>query len=313
MMEERRERSLTATATATATPGPTNPNVRLFGCMLEGSKKEYKFKVQDDSTAHQLVLRTVCVGPETKDELHVIELEAMSANGKMIKMPLTSLKPSVLTSMGLGGFEVSPPVRFRLKTGSGPIYISGEHIIGVPDSDSESEDDQVKGTARREPMKRKSSSTAEQPAKKIAKLEKSPKAKGKSDEGDDADDEEDDDEDEDEEEEEEEEEDTDDEDVAEDEDDDEEEMAKTPPKKTVNTPGKNTKKREDKLKPVKTSKTEITVDDIKTKMKTIVQKGQHLPKTMQKFQNFVKSSFRFEDQKVVEELWTWGQTLKRAK
>lgn len=99
--------------------------------MLEGSKKEYKFKVQDDSTAHQLVLRTVCVGPETKDELHVIELEAMSANGKMIKMPLTSLKPSVLTSMGLGGFEVSPPVRFRLKTGSGPIYISGEHIIGM--------------------------------------------------------------------------------------------------------------------------------------------------------------------------------------
>ncbi|XP_078261057.1 nucleophosmin 1b isoform X2 [Rhinoraja longicauda] len=309
-MEELRERPLLAT--------PLNPSVRLFGCMLEGSKKEYKFKMEDDPRAHQLVLRTVCVGPETKDELHVIEVEAMSANGKMIKMPLTSLKPSVLTSMGLGGFEVSPPVRFRLKTGSGPIYISGEHIIGVPDSDSESEDDHVKATARREAMKRKSSSTAVQPAKKNAKLEKSPKAKGKSDEGDDADDEEDDDE-EDEDEEEEEEEEEDDEDEEEEEDDDEdddedeeEEMAKTPPKKTLNTPGKNTKL-EDKLKPVKTSKTAITVGDMKTKMKTMVEKGQHLPKTIQKFQNFVKSSFRFEDQKVIEELWAWGQTLKCAK
>ncbi|XP_051894794.1 nucleophosmin-like [Pristis pectinata] len=295
-MEERRERPA----------GSLNPTVRLFGCVLEGSKKEYKFKVQDDPTAHQLVLRTVCVGPQTKDELHVIELEAMSANGKLIKMPLTSLKPSVLTTMGLGGFEVSPPVRFRLKSGSGPVYISGEHIIGVPESDSESEDDHVKVPAKKEPVKRESASTAVQPAKKNAKLEKSTKAK--SDEGDDADDEEDDDEDEDEEDDEE-----DDEEEEEDDDEDEEdEIPKTVPKKPVNAPGK-IKKVEDNSKPAKTSKTAITVDDIKTKIKTMVEKGQHLPKTIQKFQNFIKSSFRLEEQKVIEELWAWGQTLKQAK
>ncbi|XP_062903220.1 nucleophosmin 1b [Mobula hypostoma] len=311
-MEERRERSGVS----------LNPSVRLFGCVLEGSKKEYKFKVQDDPMAHQLVLKTVCVGPNTKDELHVIELEAMSANGKLIKMPLTSLKPSVLTTMGLGGFEVSPPVRFRLKSGSGPVYISGEHIIGVPESDSESEDEHVKAPAKKEPVKR-ISSPIEPPAKKIAKLEKSTKAKTKSDEGDDADDEEDDDddddeEDEDDEEEEEEEEDDEDDDDDEEEDDDEDdedeedEIPKTPLKKTVNTPVK-TKNLGDNSKPPKISKTAVAIDDIKTKMKALVEKGQHLPKTIQKFQNFIKSSFRLEDQKVIEELWTWGQTLKQAK
>ncbi|XP_067836259.1 nucleophosmin 1b [Heptranchias perlo] len=285
--------------------GLVNPSVYLFGCVLEGAKKEYKFKVQDDRTAHQLVLRTVCVGTGAKDELHVVELEAMNSNGKMTKVPLTSLKPSVLTTMGLGGFEVSPPACFRLKTGSGPVYISGEHIIGVPDSESESEnDDNMESPTKKEPVKRESSPAALHPAKKKAKLEEAVKDKAKGDEDDDADDEEDDD---DEDEDDEEEEDDDDE-----EDDDEDEIAKTPAKTSVKTPERN-RKQEDKSKLPKAPKTAPTVDDIKTKLKTMIEKGQHLPKTEQKFQNFIKSSFRFEELKVIEELWVWGQTLKQSK
>uniref|UniRef100_A0A4W3IHL8 Nucleophosmin n=1 Tax=Callorhinchus milii TaxID=7868 RepID=A0A4W3IHL8_CALMI len=86
----------------------------------------------------------VCVGSEAKDEVHLIELEAMNSSGKMTKVPLTTLRPSILTtvSMSLGGFEVSPPVSFHLKSGSGPVYISGEHIVGTfpaPQLSSESQ------------------------------------------------------------------------------------------------------------------------------------------------------------------------------
>ncbi|XP_067884798.1 nucleophosmin 1b [Heterodontus francisci] len=308
-----------------------NSSVYLFGCVLEEGKKEYKFQVQDDRTAHQLILRTVCVGPETKDELHVIELEAMNPNGKMIKVPLTSLKPSILTTMVLGGFEVSPPVCLRLKTGSGPIYISGEHVVGVPDSDSDSESEsednhQVKPPVKKEPVKLVSPPTALHPAKKKAKLEESTKDKTMNDkvkdddedaddEDDDDDDEDDEDEEEDDDEEEEEEEDDDEEEEEEDDDeeeDDEDEIAKTPAKTSIKTPEKNGKP-DDKSKLLKSPKAAPTVDEIKTKLKTMVEKGQHLPKTKQKFQNFIKSSLRFEDLKAIGELWVWGQKLKQTK
>ncbi|XP_078410838.1 nucleophosmin-like isoform X2 [Cetorhinus maximus] len=306
-----------------------NSSVYLFGCVLEEGKKEYKFQVHDDRMAHQLILRTVCVGPETKDELHVIELEALNPNGKMIKVPLTSLKPSILTTTVLGGFEVSPPVCLRLKTGSGPIYISGEHIVGVPDSDSDSESEsednhRVKSPLKKQPVKLASPPTALHPAKKKAKLEESTKDKtmndkGKNDEDDDEDedaddeDEDDDDDDDDDDDEDEEEEDEEEDDDDDDDDEDEEdEVTKTPVRTPVKTPDKN-RNQDDKSKLQKSAKVAPTVDEIKTKLKTMVEKGQHLPKTKQKFQNFIKSSLRFEDLKVIGELWTWGQTLKQTK
>ncbi|XP_041051431.1 nucleophosmin-like isoform X3 [Carcharodon carcharias] len=290
-----------------------NSSVYLFGCVLEEGKKEYKFQVQDDRMAHQLILRTVCVGLETKDELHVIELEALNPNGKMIKVPLTSLKPSILTTTVLGGFEVSPPVCLRLKTGSGPIYVSGEHIVGVPDSDSDSESEsednhRVKSPLKKQPVKLASSPTALHPAKKKAKLEESTKDKAMNDKGkneedddedEDADDEdEDDDDDDDEDEEEEDEEEDDDDDDDDDDEDEEDEVTKTPVRMPVkDTPDKN-RNQDDKSKLQKPAKVAPTVDEIKTKLKTMVEKGQHLPKTKQKFQNFIKSSLRFEDLKV---------------
>lgn len=33
--------------------------------------------------------------------------------------------------VSLGGFEITPPVVLRLKCGSGPVYISGQHLVGM--------------------------------------------------------------------------------------------------------------------------------------------------------------------------------------
>lgn len=32
--------------------------------------------------------------------------------------------------VSLGGFEITPPVILRLKSGSGPVYVSGQHLVG---------------------------------------------------------------------------------------------------------------------------------------------------------------------------------------
>lgn len=71
----------------------------------------------------------VCVDTETKDELHTIEVEGQDLEGQKVKAVLVSLKPSTLPSVCLGGFTITPPAVFRLKSGSGPIHISGQHLV----------------------------------------------------------------------------------------------------------------------------------------------------------------------------------------
>ncbi|KAL4681108.1 hypothetical protein H8957_006988 [Semnopithecus entellus] len=96
---------------------PLRPQNYLFGCELK----------------HQLSLRTVSLGAGAKNELHIVEAEAMNYEGSPIKV--------TLPTVSLGGFEITPPVVLRLKCGSGPVHISGQHLVAV-EEDSESEDEE---------------------------------------------------------------------------------------------------------------------------------------------------------------------------
>lgn len=106
----------------------------------------------------------VCLGAEAEDKFHTVEVEGLTYDGKSTKVPLVVLKPSVMPSvstphnraseasirctrhiinshnlllylstfsvqMTLGGFEITPPVTFRLQSGSGPVHISGQHFV----------------------------------------------------------------------------------------------------------------------------------------------------------------------------------------
>ncbi|KAL4826802.1 hypothetical protein H8958_010509 [Nasalis larvatus] len=65
----------------------------------------------------------------------------MNYEGSPIKVTLATLKMSVQPTVSLGGFEITPPVVLRLKCGSGPVHISGQHLVAV-EEDSESEDEE---------------------------------------------------------------------------------------------------------------------------------------------------------------------------
>ncbi|MEE6512303.1 hypothetical protein FKM82_019256 [Ascaphus truei] len=289
---------------------PLRPQNFLFGCELKADKKEYSFKVDDDENAHQLSLRTVSLGVGAKDELHVVEAEGMNYEGKMIKIALASLKPSVQPTVSLGGFEITPPVVLRLKSGSGPVYVSGQHLVALEDDMESSDEEEDEGTPSPKNAKRVATGPATKVPQKKAKLDDD-------DEDEDDDDLDDDDDDDDEE-----------------EDEDEETPVKKPiqvikPKsatksnhngkasepspspKTPKTPDQ--KRKETKSQTPKTPKTPFTLDEIKAKMQASSEKGTVLPKVEAKFVNYVKNCFRSENQKVIQDLWKWRMSLKDVK
>ncbi|XP_041517358.1 nucleophosmin-like isoform X2 [Microtus oregoni] len=119
---------------------PLRPQNYLFSCELKADK-DYHFKVDNDENEHQLSLKMVNLGAGTKDELHIVEAEAMNYEGSPIKVTLATLKMSVQPTVSLGGFEITPPMVLRLKCGSGPVHISEHHLVAV-EEDAESYEDE---------------------------------------------------------------------------------------------------------------------------------------------------------------------------
>ncbi|CAD7690725.1 unnamed protein product [Nyctereutes procyonoides] len=277
---------------------PLRPRNYLFGCELKADK-DYHFKVDNDENEHQLSLRMVSLGAGAKDELHIVEAEAMNYEGSPIKVTLATLKMSLQPTVSLGGFEITPPVVLRLKCGSGPVRISGQDLVAV-EEDAESEDEEEEDVKLLSISGKRSApgSGSKVPQKKV---------KLAADEDDDDDDDEDD-----------------------DDFDDEEAEEKPPVKKSIqDTPAKNaqksnqngkdskpstprTKGQESFKKQEKTPKTlkgSSSVEDIKAKMQASIEKGGSLPKVEAKFINYVKNCFRMTDQEAIQDLWQWRKSL----
>uniref|UniRef100_Q5SQB0 Nucleophosmin n=2 Tax=Mus TaxID=862507 RepID=Q5SQB0_MOUSE len=254
---------------------PLRPQNYLFGCELKADK-DYHFKVDNDENEHQLSLRTVSLGAGAKDELHIVEAEAMNYEGSPIKVTLATLKMSVQPTVSLGGFEITPPVVLRLKCGSGPVHISGQHLVAVEeDAESEDEDEEDVKLLGMSGKRSAPGGGNKVPQKKV-KLDED-------DEDDDEDDE-------------------DDEDDDDDDFDEEETEEKVPVKK-----GQESFKKQEKTP--KTPKGPSSVEDIKAKMQASIEKGGSLPKVEAKFINYVKNCFRMTDQEAIQDLWQWRKSL----
>nr|XP_055034294.1 nucleophosmin 1b isoform X1 [Misgurnus anguillicaudatus] len=292
----------------------SRPQMYLFGCSLKGDKKEHRIEVEDDDdNEHQLSLNAVCLGSEAEDKFHTVEMEGLTYDGKMTKITLAVLKPSVLPSLSLGGFEVTPPVSFRLQSGGGPVHISGQHFVSTKESDDEDEEEENNTS----PVKRPSNMTlAKVPQKKL---------KMDSDEDEDSDEESEEDDDEEE-------------DDNEEDDEDEKTAKKAPikasqkqtpekkksadrqngsPDRKAATPGKSQDKTPQKVKDKSAagssgkSPSAPDLSEIKNKLASAAKEGRPLPKTEQKFENYAKSSFKISDKQVIKDLWKFVQSLKK--
>lgn len=116
----------------------------LFSCELSSKVPFYTFQGdEEEDLEHFLELRTVCLGEGAKEESNVVEVTAMNHQGKTISVPIANLHISCLPMVSLGEFELKAPVTIRLKAGTGPVTVSGLHLIAsqVDDSDMSDEDE----------------------------------------------------------------------------------------------------------------------------------------------------------------------------
>uniref|UniRef100_A0A2I2ZS15 Nucleophosmin n=1 Tax=Gorilla gorilla gorilla TaxID=9595 RepID=A0A2I2ZS15_GORGO len=258
------------------------PQNYLFGCELKADKDDH-FKVDNDENEHQLSLRTVSLGAGAKDELHIVEAEAMNYEGSLIKVTLATLKMSVQPTASLGGFEITPPVVLQLKCGSGPVHISRQCLVAV-EEDAESEDEEEEDV-------RLLSISGKQSASRGGS--KFPQKKGKLAADEDDDDEDDDDENDD------------------NDDFDEEESNQngkdSKPSSTPRSKGQESFKKQEKTP--KTPKEHSSVEEIKAKMQVSIEKGGSLPKVEAKFINYVKNCFQMTKQEATQDLWQWRKSF----
>uniref|UniRef100_A0A8D2D997 Nucleophosmin n=1 Tax=Sciurus vulgaris TaxID=55149 RepID=A0A8D2D997_SCIVU len=143
---------------------PLRPQNYLFGCELKADK-DYHFKVDNDENVHQLSLRAVSLGAGAKDELHIVEAEAMNYEGSPIKVTLATLKMSVQPTVSLGGFEITPPVVLRLKCGGSKVPQKKVKLAADEDDDDDDDFDDEE-TEEKAPVKK---SVRDTPAKNAQK------------------------------------------------------------------------------------------------------------------------------------------------
>ncbi|XP_061601030.1 nucleoplasmin-3 [Cololabis saira] len=126
--------------------GQTKLESFLFSCELSSKVPFYTFQAdEEEDVEHFLELRTACLGESSKEESNVVEVTAMNHQGKTISVPIANLHMKCLPMVSLGEFELKAPVTIRLRAGTGPVVVSGLHLIAsrVEDSDlSDGDDDE---------------------------------------------------------------------------------------------------------------------------------------------------------------------------
>lgn len=134
----------------------------VFSCQLSSEVPFYTFQgEEEEDLEHFLELRTICLGEGAKEENNVVEVTAMNHQGKKISVPVANLHISCLPMVNLGEFELMAPVTLRLKSGSGPVTVSGLHLVASENEESEVSDEDDDSEEEMPPIK---------PAKKKQKL-----------------------------------------------------------------------------------------------------------------------------------------------
>ncbi|KAH0623240.1 hypothetical protein JD844_031326 [Phrynosoma platyrhinos] len=150
----------------------------IWGCQLNSKNPSFTFDVPDEwSYEQQLALRTICLGENAKDEFNVVEIIPPKDSKNSTPVHIATLKLSVLPMATIAGLDLTPPVTFRLKSGSGPVYLAGQHVTAglqwngeeEEEESSSQEDEEVENSSKEEsPVKltKKPSSKRTSTAKK---------------------------------------------------------------------------------------------------------------------------------------------------
>ncbi|XP_051017010.1 nucleoplasmin-2 [Acomys russatus] len=131
---------------STSSGTETTAKTVLWGGELSQEKQICTFKPQGQGERKdncKLLLSTICLGEKAREEMNRVEI-LPPANQEDRKPPVTiaTLKASVLPMVTVIGMELSPPVTFRLRAGSGPVFLSGQECYETSDLSWEEEEEE---------------------------------------------------------------------------------------------------------------------------------------------------------------------------
>ncbi|XP_067089598.1 nucleoplasmin-2a isoform X1 [Osmerus mordax] len=110
----------------------------LWGCELKETQKKVVFDVEEDLLEHQFFIRTICLSAEATVEMHVVEVnDRVGVYSDLV--PIATLHPLCQPMVSFSGFELTPPVTFQLRSGPGPLFITGQHVTLTLEDEEEFE------------------------------------------------------------------------------------------------------------------------------------------------------------------------------
>ncbi|XP_017716578.1 PREDICTED: nucleoplasmin-2 isoform X1 [Rhinopithecus bieti] len=117
----------------------------LWGCELSQERRTWTFRSQlEGKQSCRLLLHTICLGEKAKEEMHRVEIlpPANQEDKKMQPVTIASLQASVLPMVTMVGVQLSPPVTFQLRAGSGPVFLCGQERYEASDLTWEEEEEE---------------------------------------------------------------------------------------------------------------------------------------------------------------------------
>ncbi|XP_032537764.1 nucleoplasmin-like [Chiroxiphia lanceolata] len=118
------------------------PVAELWGCQLGTGAQRSVVKEGNDFLEHLVLLRTICLGADARDELHVVAVDSKNASEEHRSVPIAALRSSVLPMISPKALELVRPITVVLQCGAGPVYLSGQCITLEDDANSEAKEEE---------------------------------------------------------------------------------------------------------------------------------------------------------------------------
>ncbi|KAK2840744.1 hypothetical protein Q7C36_012323 [Tachysurus vachellii] len=110
-----------------------------WGCELSSSQTAAVFEAEDDLLENQFFIKTICLSAQASDELHVVAVS--DGVGESKPVPIATLR-HCMPMVSFPALELMPPVTFNLCSGTGPVFISAQHITLNPTENTEEEEEE---------------------------------------------------------------------------------------------------------------------------------------------------------------------------
>merc|ERR1712142_629095 len=148
-----------------------NSKEYLWSTKLTKKSNKTQWEGRDDGVLEQLVLKRACLGVGAKEnERNIVQVTSFNYQQKKIETCICSLTLPTKECDGLTDVTVFPPAIFELVEGSGPIHLTGNHMMMDDGDESDDEDFDEEGMEEDEEEEVSDSEAEEEDEEEEAKI-----------------------------------------------------------------------------------------------------------------------------------------------